>query len=265
MQPLPPHGRAELVILGSGTSHGVPVVGCDCPVCLSTNPKNNRTRCSALLCQDDFNVLIDTSIDLRQQALREDIKRIDAVVYTHDHADHLLGLDELRLYNYYQQEAIPLYGPPYVLDSIRRIFNYIFDPLQEGGGIPKIELHPLSEPLEIGPFTLQPIPVYHGKLEVVAYRCGDLAYVTDVNRIPDASMEKLAGVRTLVLDALRRKPHSTHFNLEQALEVVDKIKPERACFTHMTHDMEHDETNRELPDHVTLSHDGLRLEFDPRG
>ncbi len=258
-------GGAELVVLGSGTSHGVPVIACECPVCTSSNPRNQRTRCSVLLRQDGYFLLVDTATDFRQQALREKIPRVDAVLFTHSHADHIFGLDDLRRYNYTQPDPIPIYSRPDVLADLRKVFYYIFNPTQTGGGVPRIQLVPLSGPIRLGPFTVEPIPVFHGQLEINAYRFGDLAYVTDVSRIPPAGLERLAGVRTLILDALRYEPHPTHFNLDQAIAVVELLKPERAYFTHIAHNFDHDVVNAALPRHIQLSYDGLRLDFDPNG
>lgn len=257
--------RAELIVLGSGTSHGVPMIACDCPVCTSSNPRNQRTRCSVLLVREGYHLLVDTATDFRQQALRERIGRVDAVLYTHSHADHIFGLDDLRRYNYSQPGPIPIYSRRDVLDDLRHVFSYIFNPSQKGGGIPRIELLALEGPTRLGPFLVEPLPVFHGRLEINAYRFGDLAYVTDVSRIPPASMERLAGVRTLILDALRYQPHPTHFNLDQAIAVVELLKPERAFFTHIAHNFDHDAVNAQLPPHIRLAHDGLRLRFNPNG
>ncbi|MBE7560359.1 MBL fold metallo-hydrolase [bacterium] len=265
MTELSSSGEAELVVLGSGTSHGVPMIACDCPVCRSDNPKNQRTRCSVLLRKNDFYLLVDTATDFRQQALREKIPRVDAVLYTHSHADHVFGLDDLRRYNYSQPHPIPIYSRPDVLEDLERIFSYIFHPAQAGGGVPRIRLISLPGPMRLGPFHVEPIPVFHGQLEINAYRFGDLAYVTDVSRIPPASLERLAGVRTLILDALRYQPHPTHFNLDQAIAVVELLKPERAYFTHIAHNLDHDAVNAQLPPHIELSYDGLRLAFKPDG
>ena len=257
-----PNG-AELVVLGSGTSHGVPMIACDCPVCTSAHPRNKRTRCSVLLRHGGYHLLVDTAVDFRQQALREDIRRIDAVLFTHAHADHVFGLDDLRRYNYSQEEPIPIYSRRDVLDELRRIFAYIFEPRQKGGGVPRIVLSELDGPMQMGPFLVQPIPVFHGRLEILAFRFGNLAYATDVSRIPPAGMEALTGLDTLILDALRFEPHPTHFNLDQAVAVVELLKPRQAYFTHIAHNFDHDTVNASLPPHIQLAYDGLRIPFDP--
>lgn len=237
------------------------MVGCRCAVCTSDEPRNRRTRPSLYLQVDRSVILIDTSTDLRIQCLREDVRRVDAVLFTHAHADHILGLDDLRPFNVRQGTEIPCYGSRATLEQLERTFAYAFDgDPGEGGGKPRLRLEPvdgLFRPLPdaLGEAWIDAIPVFHGSLEVYAYRLGRFAYVTDCNHIPDDSLARLEGVELLILDALRTRPHPTHFNIEQALEVVDRLRPHRTWLTHMNHDVDYRTT--QLPDGVELAHDGL--------
>ncbi len=204
-------------------------------------------------------MLVDTPTDLRAQALRFGLPRVDAIVYTHPHADHIFGLDDVRIFNFRQQAAIPCYGSAETLRAIRRAFAYVFEPGQEGGGKPQLELIEVREPFELLGRRLTPIPVWHGEMEVFGYRIGDFAYVTDCNRIPETSFRRLEGVDILVLDALRHRPHSTHFSVEEALEIAERIGPRRTILTHMAHEVDHDDP---LPPGVEFGYDGLTFEID---
>jgi phosphoribosyl 1,2-cyclic phosphate phosphodiesterase len=253
---------ASVTFLGTGTSHGVPMIGCDCPTCRSTDPRDRRSRPSVLVeLAGGPSVLVDTSPDLRAQALALDIRRVDAVLFTHSHADHVLGLDEVRRYNAIQRATIPCYGGADTIAEIRRTFAYVFDPPQQGGGVPKIALFPLGGPFCLGRHTVVPVPVLHGTQQVLAYRFGPFAYLTDCSAIPEASWRLLEGVRTLVVDALRHKPHPTHFTVAQALEVVERLRPRAAYLTHICHDLGHEATSALLPPGVQLAYDGLKLEI----
>jgi phosphoribosyl 1,2-cyclic phosphate phosphodiesterase len=252
-----------VTILGSGTSHGVPVIACICPVCRSKNPKNHRSRASALVRgAEDEVILFDTAPEFRLQALREGIAHIDAVFYTHAHADHLHGLDDLRPLSF--NGPIPLYGSAETMDEIRRRFSYIFSSGQEGGGKPKVLLKPIGpeDHITIGSLEVIPIPLLHGSLPVFGYRIGPFAYLTDCNIIPEYSYELLKGVRFVVIDALRPEPHPTHFSFGQALEAVRKIGAEKAWFTHLTHDVDHEDIRRMLPTGVEPAWDGLSFRVD---
>jgi phosphoribosyl 1,2-cyclic phosphate phosphodiesterase len=255
--------RMRVTILGSGTSSGIPVIGCRCPVCTSADPRNQRTRASALVELESGNILIDTSPDLRQQALRWEVARVDAVVFTHAHADHLHGIDELRMYNLWQQGAIPCFANPATAGRIRSYLEYIFDPEDGPGFTPFLDLIEVEGPFACCGCQVIPVPVWHGSLEVLGYRFGAFAYVTDVHRIPDGSMELLKNLDVMVLDALRPKPHPTHFNLEQALAVIARLGPRRAFLTHMSHQVDHATISQQLPAGVELAWDGLR--FDVAG
>jgi len=251
-----PIGRATF--LGSGTSHGVPMIGCRCATCTSDDPRDKRLRPSVLVeLSSGPTLLVDTSPDLRAQALRHDVRRVDAVLFTHPHADHLLGLDEIRRYNTMQRATIPCYGDPDTLAEVRRVFAYAFEPRQQGGGVPKLELVPVTGPFEAAGAPVTPIPVLHGRLPIYGYRIGAFAYLTDCSAIPDASWPLLEGLDVLVLDALRHVPHATHFTVAQALDVVARVRPRRALLTHIAHDLRHAETAAGLPTGVELAYDGL--------
>ena len=254
--------KAVLTVLGSGTSMGVPTIGCQCRVCTSSDPHDRRTRPSILLEYADRSVLIDTTPDFRQQAIREQIRKLDAIVYTHAHADHVLGLDDVRPLSFRSPEKIPLYAYPATAEGLRRIFRYIFDADYKYGGIARVEIRHINGHLELFGAEFEPIVVLHGDAEIHGFRFGSAAYLTDFSEIPSQSMERLRGLDILFLDALRHKPHPTHSTVANSLRLVDELRPQRAFFTHISHDLPHEETNRELPPHVRLAHDGLKLEFE---
>lgn len=253
----------RIIILGSGTSNGIPVIGCDCAVCRSTDPRDKRTRPSIVVEVGDRRVLVDTTPELRLQLLREDVRTIDAVVYTHEHADHIFGLDDVRIFSMRRRQPLPVYGPARTLAAIRQAFGYVFvDGPMTGGGRPQLDLHPVDGPFEAAGIRFEPIRVWHGETPVNAYRIGGFAYVTDVNRIDRAEMERLRGLDVLVLDALRERPHPTHYSVAEALDVIGELRPGRAYLTHVCHDMGHAAMDGKLPPGVELSHDGLRFELD---
>ena len=250
----------RVTMLGSGTSTGVPVIGCRCAVCTSDNPKNRRTRSGLRLEMGGGSVLVDTSADLREQALRFGIERVDAVVFTHSHADHLFGLDDVRIYNFRQRRPIPCYGSRATLAAIRRAFAYVFEDGQEGGGKPQLDLIEIRGPFELLGVPVVPVPVLHGSMEVLGYRLGRFAYVTDCNFIPEESYGLLDGVEVLILDALRYRPHPTHFSVEEAIRVAARIGAARTVLTHIAHEIDHDAPAVPLPPGVELGYDGLVLE-----
>jgi phosphoribosyl 1,2-cyclic phosphate phosphodiesterase len=263
----------KVTVLGSGTSTGVPAIACDCAVCRSPDPRDRRTRPSILLeldatPQSPFagavrSILVDTSTDLREQALRNDIRRVDAILFTHSHADHVFGLDDVRRFNQIQKSAIPCYADAETLGSVRRMFSYVFEPpRQQGGGLPQLSLFRIAGAFTLGGVEIVPVPVFHGRLPVLGFRIGSFAYLTDCNRIPDESFALLDGVRTVILDALRHRPHSTHFSIGEAIEVVARLGADRAYFTHICHDLGHAETSAQLPGGVELAYDGLVLEIE---
>lgn len=254
--------RARVTFLGTGTSHGVPMIGCRCATCRSTDPRDRRLRPSIYLeVEDGPAVLVDTSTDLRQQALTFGIERVDAILFTHSHADHILGLDEVRRFNVIQREDIPAWADPETAQDLRRTFHYVFDPpQQQGGGVPEVTLHTIQGPFDVDGLHVVPVPVYHGPRMILGFRFGSLAYLTDCNRIPDTSWPLLEGLDVLVLDALRRRPHPTHFSLGEAVAVAERLAPRRTLLTHICHDLPHAATNASLPAGVELAYDGLRLD-----
>jgi phosphoribosyl 1,2-cyclic phosphate phosphodiesterase len=255
---------AKVLVLGTGTSHGVPMIGCECDTCRSNDPRDRRLRASIYIQIDAGpSVLVDTSPDLRAQALTHHLTRVDAIVYTHSHADHVMGLDEVRRFNVLQKSAIPCYADERTLADLRRIYAYVFSPeTPRAGGIPQIVPARVVGEFCLGAATFVPVPVQHGSRTILGYRIGSFAYLTDCSAIPDSSWPLLTGVRTLVLDALRERPHPTHLSLQQALAVVERLKPERALFTHMCHDLPHAATCARLPPSVQLAYDGLAFDID---
>ena len=255
--------QATLKVLGSGTSVGVPTVGCDCAVCQSLDPRDRRTRPSVMISYNGRHVLIDTTPDFREQALREKITRLDAVLYTHTHADHILGIDDLRPLSFrHKPGKLPLYARPDAAAFLRRMFSYIFDTDYKYGSLPQLELRPIDGPVELFGVSFDPVRLIHGENEIYGYRFGSGAYLTDHSEIPEASYHQLEGLDILFLDALRRKPHPTHSTVENSLRIVERVKPKRAFFTHICHDLAHEATNATLPPQVRLAYDGLKLEFD---
>ena len=253
----------KVTLLGTGTSHGVPMIGCACAVCTSTDPRDRRTRPSILIERPDdpeqAGILVDTSTDLRAQALAYGVTRVDAILFTHSHADHILGLDEVRRFNAVQGAPVPCFGDARTLSDLRRTFAYIFDPPAAGGGVPRLTLFCIGGPFCLGGLEIVPVPLLHGQRPILGFRVGAFAYLTDCSRIPDESWPLLEGVRTLVVDALRDRPHPTHFTVDEALAVVARLSPERAYFTHICHDLPHAATCARLPAGVELAYDGLVL------
>jgi phosphoribosyl 1,2-cyclic phosphate phosphodiesterase len=254
--------KATLTVLGSGTSMGVPTLGCRCKVCTSTDPNDQRTRPSVYIQYGGKAVLIDTTPDFRTQAIREHICAIDAVLYTHAHADHIMGLDDVRPLSFKRPEPIPLYANPGTLAQIESSFRYVFDPDPDYTTLPRVVLKEMNGSIDLFGAHFEPLPLLHGKAQVHGFRFGAAAYLTDFSEIPPASMERLRGLDILFLDALRHRPHPTHSNVENSIKLVEQLQPRRAFFTHISHDLGHAETNASLPPHIRLAHDGLRLEFE---
>lgn len=251
--------------LGTGTSVGVPMLGCDCDVCRSADPRNQRYRCAVLVRTPAGNVLIDTPPELRLQLLRERVGFVHAVLFTHYHADHLYGLDDVRPMPRHLGGPMPLYCTTEVERKIRQAFSYAFSPGSEGlpsGFLPKLTFRTITEePFPVLDQRVVPIPLEHAHFDVFGFRFDDVAYCTDVNRIPPASWPRLEGLRVLVLDALRFKPHPGHFSIDEALEVIERVRPEKAYLTHISHDVDHEPTSRMLPANVELAYDGLSFAF----
>ncbi len=238
------------------------MIGCDCAVCRSPDPRDTRSRPSiALELADGLRVLVDTTPDLRAQALRHDLRRLDAILYTHAHADHVMGLDEVRRYNHLTKAPMPVFGDAATLREVRRTFAYIFEPdAPKGGGVPNLRLFPIAGAFCLGRTLVVPVPIRHGSRQILGFRIGRFAYLTDCNGIPEASLALLNGLDCLVLDALRRKPHPTHFTLDEAVDMAGRIGAARTFFTHIAHDLGHEDTCAALPSGMALAHDGLLIE-----
>ncbi|HEY3250548.1 MAG TPA: MBL fold metallo-hydrolase [Ignavibacteria bacterium] len=278
----------KVIILGSGTSQGIPIVGCKCPACISINPKDKRLRVSVYLETDSpspsgrerlpaeaseqagegahgkpLKLLIDTSTDFRQQMLNNSVTDIDAVLYTHYHADHIMGLDDIRQINQLHKKTIDLYGNKETIENIRRSFAYIFDPnTYRGGGIPDVKTKIITaDKFYVGNIEITPVKYLHGPTTVFGFRIGDFAYMPDCSKIPEKEFEKLHGLKVLILDALRYRKHETHFSIGEAVEAAKRINAVQTYFTHMTHDVVHDEANAKLPPGIELAYDGLKIEL----
>jgi phosphoribosyl 1,2-cyclic phosphate phosphodiesterase len=251
-----------ITVLGSGTSVGVPTPGCDCEVCHSADPHDNRLRPSILVSYAGRNVLVDTTPDFRLQALRARITHLDAVLFTHAHADHVMGLDDVRPFNFRGHGHIPIFAAPETMETIERSFHYIFAGGKTESNIPRLTPRILTgQPVNLFGVPFEPIPVWHGRTRIYGFRFGSAAYLTDHSRIPDESMERLRGLDVLFLDALRYKPHPTHSTFEQSLETVARLSPKRTYFTHICHEVAHAQAESALPSHVRLAYDGLRIEL----
>lgn len=249
----------KITFLGTGTSQGIPVIGSSHPVCLSDNPKDKRLRVSVMVSWDDYNFVIDCGPDFRQQMLTHQVARLDGILFTHEHADHTAGMDDIRPF-FFRQGDIPIYAHDRVIKGLQRRFDYIFADENRYPGAPAVSVNPVEKntPFVLGNLKAIPVEVLHNRLPVLGYRLGDFAYITDAKTVSDDQLKKLKGVKVLTVNALRKEPHHSHFNLEEALEFVEEVNPEEAYFTHISHHMGfHDEVEKELPDHVHLAYDNL--------
>lgn len=249
----------QITILGCGSSTGAPVLFCTCKTCKSKNPKNNRLRASVVIQAKDKVFLIDTSPDLRMQAMRAKLGWIDAVLYTHDHADHVHGLDELRTFNYIMSKAISCYGNKSTISALRKKFSYIFTNTQEGGGKPVIDLHEIQKPFKVHGIKIIPLEIMHGKISILGFRINNVAYITDCSYIPEKTYKYLKGLDVLVMDCLRYTAHPTHVNVEESLKIVKRINAQKTVLTHMTHELEYENFKKSLPKNVEPAFDGMIL------
>jgi phosphoribosyl 1,2-cyclic phosphate phosphodiesterase len=257
----------KITILGCGTSTGVPLIGCNCQVCRSSNPKNRRTRTSVLVGHGENNILVDTATDLYSQCLANHVLRINAVLYTHTHADHIHGIDELRTFNYLQREIIPIFGSEETMEFIRRVFAYIFNVTPIGGGKPLLETNPVEEEFELFGLKILPLEIMHGSLPIFGYRFIEpgekpkrFAYLTDCSELPEESKKELGNLDFLILDALRREYHPTHFTVEDATRIIAELRPGRAALTHFDHSIDYDELKGSLPAGIEPAYDGMVVE-----
>jgi phosphoribosyl 1,2-cyclic phosphate phosphodiesterase len=251
-----------VTFLGTGTSQGVPVIACECEVCRSLDFRDKRLRVSVHLQIGDKSLVIDSGPDFRQQVLRERIRTLDALLFTHEHKDHTAGMDDIRAFNFFQGKAMPVYGRPTVLEQLKREFAYVFSGPQYPG-IPQVQLQPIhNEPFVVEGIEVIPVEVMHYRLPVYGFRIGDFSYITDANAIAEGELEKIKGSRVIVLNALRREPHISHFTLDQAVELLRELQPEKGFLTHISHQMgRHAEVDQLLPPNVHLAFDGLKIEL----
>lgn len=253
----------KITVLGSGTSSGVPTIGCGCAVCKSTDPRDKRLRPSILISTGERNIVIDTTPDFRTQVLRANVNRLDAILFTHAHADHIMGLDDVRPFNFHQRSRIPIYAAPDTMSVIERVFSYVFVKRDVKTAIPQIDANLISgEPFEVMGLRFEPIPLKHGEETILGFRFGDAAYLTDHSEVPESSMAKLANLDVLFLDALRHKPHPTHSTVETSIATAKRAGAKRTFLTHICHDLPHAETQAALPPDVFLAWDGLEIQVN---
>jgi phosphoribosyl 1,2-cyclic phosphate phosphodiesterase len=256
--------KARVTVLGSGTSHGVPMIGCTCAVCRSADPRDKRLRASIhLAVEAGPSILVDTSTDLRQQVLTHGLTHVDAILFTHSHADHIMGLDDVRRFSVMKKGPIPAFADERTIADLQRTFSYVLTPpSQPGTSVPQLSLSAIQGRFNVGAIGIEPIPIFHGTRPILGFRFGSFAYLTDCSGLADEAWPLLEGLDVLILDALRHRPHPTHFTVEQALTVVDRLKPGQTYFTHICHDLPHEATNAALPPGVALAYDGLALTIE---
>jgi len=259
MENYPP---VKVLVLGSGTSTGIPAIGCNCPVCTSDDPRNKRLRSSIRIQTGGRTLLVDCGVDFRQQMLRHRTPHIDGVLVTHTHADHIHGLDDLRAFTFRRESPMPIYSSEGFIRDIELRFGYCFNPMQIGGGVPKISLNTVmpGQPFDVGGVPVVPLPIMHGRLPILGFRLGSFAYMTDCSGIPEETWPLLEGVRTLIISGLRHEPHPTHFTLAESMDAARRIGVERVYFIHMTCRLDHAKTEETLPEWARLTYDGMEIE-----
>lgn len=251
----------KVIFMGTGTSDGVPMIGCKCKVCTSNDKRDKRTRSSILIKHNDKNYIVDTSSDFRQQMLRENIDSLEAVFYTHSHADHVSGIVDLRSLNFIMHTSINCYGNKYTMDNLRDKYDYFFNPIQIGGGLPQVVFHHIEDDMMFDDLKVTPIPIEHGVLNILGYRFNNFTYITDASYISNESLKLIEGTEILVLNGLRYRPHHTHLSLQESVNIADKLGVKKAYFTHMTHDVLHRHLEMELPANMHPAYDGLTIEI----
>lgn len=250
----------KVTFLGTGTSQGIPVIACSCDICFSSDPKDSRLRTSVLIESDNTSVVIDSGPDFRQQMLREKTKKLDAIVFTHEHKDHIAGMDDVRAFNYFQKKKMPIYATQRVQQALKREFAYVFSD-EKYPGIPEVELVEITDmPFKINDLNFIPIDVKHLNMPVKAYRIGDFTYITDANYISETEKEKIIGSKIIVVNALRHEKHVSHYNFKEAIELIEELKPEKAYFTHISHQLgKHTDVSKLLPPFIEIAYDGLQI------
>ncbi|TDP90650.1 phosphoribosyl 1,2-cyclic phosphate phosphodiesterase [Halanaerobium saccharolyticum] len=250
----------QITFLGTGTSHGVPVIACDCEVCKSNNPKNKRMRTSIHIKSEEYNLLIDTPPEMRLELIANNIKNVDSVLMTHAHADHIMGFDDIRALNWFQGKEMPVYGDHKTLSHIKKVFPYIFSEENPGGGVPQVILKKIEEEMRFKDLTVQPVPIYHGDNKILAYRINNFAYLTDCSKISESSLKLLEGIEYAAVDALRFEEHPTHMSVDQAVELIESLNLKHGYLTHISHRLDHQKLNDYLPEYVSPAYDGLKIE-----
>jgi len=252
--------QLKLTFLGTGTSTGIPMLACHCPTCISNDPNDKRMRSSILLQWQKHTLIVDTTPEFRLQMLRANCQHLDAILITHTHADHINGLDDLRQLTFKQNNPLELYASKQTISWLKQRFNYIWGKKPEGGAVAKLNLNPINEPFKIKNLTITPIPVKHGSMNILGYRFGPIAYISDVSEIPTSSIKLLQNLQILILDAVRYRPHPTHFHIEKAIQVSQQINPKLTYFTHINHDIQHQQLTKELPANIKVAYDTLTIQ-----
>lgn len=252
----------RIVFLGTGTSNGIPVIGCKCSTCTSSDPRNHRYRCGFFVEAQGSSLLIDTPVELRLALLRSEISETDAVFFTHEHADHICGFDDLKALAERRTRSLPCYALQRTAEVLRQRFDYVTTPNPPGGGVPNVKIYPIEAPVVVSSMTVVPLRVLHGRLEILGFRIGSVAYITDCSDIPEPTMEALEGIRLLVLGALRHRKHPTHMNVKAATAIAKRVSPDMTLFTHIAHDLEHASVEATLPAGIRMAYDGLEIEVN---